>query len=60
MYDVKKKWNLKEGEAFELKVAKSDYFVHEINFSKRIDTLIDKNKFSVHKYNSWIHRSIIE
>jgi len=59
-YDVKKKWNLKEGEAFELKVVKSDYSVSEFNFSKPIDTLIDKDKFSVHKYNSWIHRSIIE
>ncbi|SEM31474.1 hypothetical protein SAMN04488008_1155 [Maribacter orientalis] len=55
-----KKKKLKLKESFKVRIAKSDYGVFEIDFEKRIDTIIDKRDYNTHIYNTFIHRNIIE
>jgi len=47
-------------DCFEIKVAKSDKNVFEIDFNKKMDTLIDKNDFEHQIYQTDIHKNIIE
>ena len=54
------KQKIKLNETFRLKVAKSDYGVFEIDFSERVDTTINKKDYKTHKYNTLIHKNIIE
>jgi hypothetical protein len=51
---------IKMNESFEMKVVKSDYGIFKIDFKKRKDTIIDKRKHQIQKYNTSIHRNIIE
>jgi hypothetical protein len=54
------KMKIKLNETYRVKVAKSDYSVFEIDFSERIDTVIRKDEYRNHIYNTFIHRNIIE
>ncbi|WP_299524306.1 hypothetical protein [Winogradskyella sp.] len=47
-------------DCFEIKAAKSDKNVFEIDFNNKKDTLIDKNNFEYQIYQTDIHKSIIE
>ena len=47
-------------ESYEMKVVESDYGIFEIDFKKRKDTIIDKRNYKTQKYNTFIHRNIIE
>jgi len=47
-------------DCFEVKVVKNDYTIFEIDFDKKIDTIIEKDKFKKRIYNSRKHREIIE
>lgn len=55
-----RKKNIKLNETFKMNVASSDYGVFEVDFDKRIDTIINKKKYQTHIYNTFIHRNIIE
>lgn len=55
-----KRLGIKTNECYELKVVKSDYGIFEIDFNKKIDTIIDKSEYKTQKYNTSIHRNIIE
>ncbi|WP_298346964.1 hypothetical protein [uncultured Algibacter sp.] len=54
------KLGIKLNDCFEIKIAESDRNVFEINFSKKMDTLIDKNEFEFQVYKTDIHKNIIE
>ncbi|MGK0447791.1 MAG: hypothetical protein ACJA2M_001570 [Polaribacter sp.] len=51
---------IKMNYCFEMKVVKTDYGIFDIDFKKRKDTLIDKKKYQNQKYNTFIHKNIIE
>ncbi|NAS29918.1 hypothetical protein GTQ40_02940 [Flavobacteriaceae bacterium R38] len=55
-----KKLDIKKNDCFEMRVVKNDYGIFDIDFKKKKDTLIDKRKYRVQKYNTIIHRYIIE
>lgn len=54
------KLGIKINDCFEIKVAESDKNVFEIDFNKKLDTLIDKNDFEIQIYQTDIHKNIIE
>ena len=47
-------------DCYEVKVVKSDYEIFDIDFKKKKDTIIDKRKYQIQKFNTSIHRNIIE
>lgn len=47
-------------DCFEIKVAEPDKNVFEIDFNKKMDTLIDKNDFEYQIYQTDIHKNLIE
>jgi len=51
---------IKINDCYEVKVVKSDYGIFDIDFKKKKDTIIDKRKYQIQKYNTSIHRNIIE
>ncbi|WP_319811648.1 hypothetical protein [Polaribacter sp. PL03] len=51
---------IKINDCFEVKVVESDYGIFAIDFKKKKDTIIDKRKYRIQKYNTSIHRNIIE
>ena len=52
--------SLNVGDCFEVKVAKQDSEVFECYFNKRVDTIIDKNQYTNHVYNSVFHKMKFE
>ncbi len=54
------KLGIKINDCFEIKVAESDKNVFEIDFNKKLDTLIDKNDFEYQIYQTDIHKNIVE
>ena len=54
------KIGIKINDCFEIKVAESDNHIFEIDFNKTLDTVIDKNNFENHIYQTYIHKRIIE
>ena len=54
------KLGIKQNDCFLVKIAKSDKDIFDIDFTKKIDTLIDKNNFEYQVYQTDIHRNIME
>jgi hypothetical protein len=54
------KFGININDCFGIKVAESDNDVFEIDFNKKLDTLIDKNDFKHQIYQTDIHKNIIE
>ena len=54
------KLGIKINDCYEIKVAESDNNTFEIDFNKKLDTIIDKNLFEHQIYQTGIHKSIIE
>lgn len=54
------KIGIKINDCFEIKVTESDNDIFEIDFNKTLDTVIDKNNFENHIYQTYIHKRIIE
>ncbi|WP_159948002.1 hypothetical protein [Polaribacter septentrionalilitoris] len=55
-----KRLGLKINDCYEVKVVESDYGIFDIDFEKRKDTMIEKKNYKNQKYNTSIHRNIIE
>lgn len=55
-----KNLDIRLNNTYEVKVVESDYGIFDIDFKKKRDTLIDKRKYKIQKYNTVIHRNIIE
>ncbi len=51
---------IKTNDCYEVKVVESDYGIFDIDFKKKKDSIIDKRKYQIQKYNTSIHRNIIE
>ncbi|WP_053989913.1 hypothetical protein [Mangrovimonas sp. TPBH4] len=51
---------IKINDCFPIKIAESDKNIYEIDFNKKIDSLIDKNDFKNQIYQTDIHKNIIE
>jgi len=54
------KFEIKEYDSFSIKIAESDKDVFEIDFTKKLDTIIDKNEYKHQVYNTALHKYIIE
>lgn len=54
------KLEIKEYDSFLVRIAESDKGIFEIDFTKKLDTIIDKNEFENQVYNTTIHKYIIE
>ncbi|MEM6685039.1 MAG: hypothetical protein AAF617_04505 [Bacteroidota bacterium] len=52
--------SLNIGNCFEVKVAKQDAEIFECYFNKRVDTIIDKNQYTNHVYNTVFHKMKFE
>lgn len=55
-----KKLEINQNDCFLIKIAKYDKDIFSIDFSKKLDTLIDKNNYKNQVYKSMIHKNIIE
>lgn len=55
-----KKHNIQLNDCFEVKVAKSDYGIFNIDFEEKKDTTINKSNYKNQQYNSRAHRNTIE
>ncbi len=54
------KLEIKENDCFSIRVSESDKDDFDIDFIKKLDTLIDKNHFEYQVYQTNIHKNIIE
>ncbi|WP_225037287.1 hypothetical protein [Winogradskyella sp. SM1960] len=54
------KLGIELNDCFTIRVAESDNDVFDIDFNKKLDTLIDKNDFEYQIYQTDIHKNIIE
>ena len=54
------KLGIEVNDCFLIRVAESDQDIFEIDFSKKLDCLIDKNDFEYQIYQTDIHKNIIE
>jgi hypothetical protein len=55
-----KKLEIKQYDCYAIRIAKSDKDTFNIDFSEKIDTLINKNKFEHQVYQTSIHKNIIQ
>ena len=55
-----KKLGIELNDCFQIRVAESDNDVFDIDFNKKLDTLIDKKDFEYQIYQTDIHKNIIE
>jgi len=54
------KLGIELNDCFTIRVAESDNDVFDIDFNKKLDTLIDKNDFEYQIYQTDIHKNILE
>ena len=54
------KLGIELNDCFTIRVAESDNDVFDIDFNKKLDTLIDKNDYEYQIYKTDIHKNIIE
>ena len=54
------KLGIKLNDCFEIRIAESDNDIFQIDFTKKLDTFIDKNFYQYQIYKTRIHKNIIE
>lgn len=54
------RFDINVGDAFPVRVVRDDYDIKKVDYSVKLDTFIDKGKYKIQRYNTLIHKNIIE